>query len=85
MSATWSFEQMTLPRAERRSSIRRIATESGRLFRRCWSSWSVVVVGTRRPFLLPAVRRPTIRVPAMVAWQIGMTSWSSASKMLDGC
>lgn len=31
----------------------------------------------------PAVKRPTIRVPAMVAWQMGMTSWSSASKTLS--
>jgi hypothetical protein len=43
-----------------------------------------VVVGTRRPFLLPTVRRPTMRVPAMVAWQMGITSWSSDSKTLGG-
>ena len=30
----------------------------------------------------PAVSRPTIRVPAMVAWHIGITSCSSASKTL---
>lgn len=30
----------------------------------------------------PAVNRPTIRVPATVAWQMGMTSCSSASKTL---
>lgn len=30
----------------------------------------------------PTVRRPIIRVPAIVAWQMGMTSWSSASKTL---
>jgi hypothetical protein len=51
------------------------------------SSWSEVEVGTSRPLRLPAVRRPTIRVPAMVVWQMGITSWSSASKMLceRGC
>lgn len=73
---------MTFPRAERRSSMRWIFTASGRVLRRCWSSWSVVVVGTRRPFLFPTVKRPTMRVPAIVAWQIGMTSWSSDSKTL---
>lgn len=31
----------------------------------------------------PTVNRPTIRVPAIVAWQIGITSWSSASNTLD--
>ncbi|KAH8631938.1 eukaryotic translation initiation factor 6 [Alternaria alternata] len=31
----------------------------------------------------PAVSLPTILVPAMVAWQMGMTSWSSASKTLS--
>ena len=81
-SATWSLQQMTLPSADNRSSILWILTLSGIELRRCWSSWSVVVVGTRRPFLLPAVRRPMMRVPAIVAWQIGMTSWSSASKTL---
>ncbi len=29
---------------------------------------------------LPAVRRPIIRVPAMLVWTMGMTSPSSASK-----
>lgn len=47
--ATWSLQQMTFPNAERRSSIRWILTWSGRVFRRCCNSWSVVVVGTRRP------------------------------------
>ena len=31
----------------------------------------------------PAVNRPTILVPAIVAWQMGITSWSSASKTLS--
>lgn len=62
--------------------MRWIFTLSGIELRRCWSSWSVVEVGTRRPFLFPAVRRPTMRVPAIVQWQIGITSWSSASKTL---
>src|ERR1700753_1237131 len=52
MRATWSFVQMTLPRAESFSSMRWILTVSGRLLRRCCSSWSVVDVGTRRPFRL---------------------------------
>lgn len=30
----------------------------------------------------PTVNRPRMRVPAMVAWQMGMTSWSSDSKTL---
>jgi hypothetical protein len=30
----------------------------------------------------PAVSLPMILVPAMVAWQMGITSWSSASKTL---
>ena len=30
----------------------------------------------------PAVKRPTILVPAIVAWQMGMTSCNSASKTL---
>jgi hypothetical protein len=47
--ATWSFVQMTLPSAERRSSMRWILTLSGSELRRCWSSWSVVDVGTSRP------------------------------------
>lgn len=33
-------------------------------------------------FTYPAVNRPTMRVPAIVAWQIGMTSCNSASKTL---
>lgn len=74
---------MTFPSAERRSSIRWIFTASGSVLRRCCSSWSVVVVGTRRPFLFPTVKRPTIRVPAIVAWQMGITSWSSDSKTLE--
>ncbi len=48
-SATWSLQQMTLPSADKRSSMRWILTLSGIELRRCWSSWSVVVVGTRRP------------------------------------
>ena len=36
--------------------------------------------GTRGTY--PAVKRPIILVPAIVAWQIGMTSWSSASNTL---
>lgn len=45
-------------------------------------------VRTPRPWLeqdfeaYPAVIRPTIRVPAIVAWQMGITSWSSASNTL---
>jgi hypothetical protein len=31
----------------------------------------------------PAVSLPMILVPAMVAWQMGITSWSSASKTLS--
>lgn len=105
---------MTFPSADKRSSIRWILTLSGIEFRRCWSSWSVVEVGTRSPLRLlhrtcqmptrsqdaplsslvfgsakerggetyPAVKRPIIRVPAIVAWQMGMTSWSSASNTL---
>ena len=80
--ATWSLQQMTLPSADRRSSMRWILTSSGMLLRKCCSSWSDVLVGTRRPLRLPAVRRPMMRVPAMVVWQMGITSWSSASKTL---
>lgn len=80
-SATWSLQHITLPRADNRSSIRCILTESGSVFRSCCSSWSVVDVGTSRPFLLPAVRRPTIRVPAIVHCAMGMRSASSASKI----
>lgn len=78
-------------------------TSSGKLFLKCCSSWSVVLVGTSRPFRFlcartqsamrtspdprpgetyPAVNRPIILVPAIVAWQMGMTSCSSASKIL---
>lgn len=32
----------------------------------------------------PTVNRPTIRVPAIVAWQMGMTSCNSASNTLVG-
>ena len=95
-SAKWSLQQITLPSAESRSSMRWILTASGMEFRRCCSSWSVVVVGTSSPFRLlqrqrastscqtayPAVNRPMMRVPAIVAWQMGMTSCNSASKML---
>ena len=49
--ATWSLQQITFPNADSRSSMRWILTVSGSVFLRCWSSWSVVVVGTRRPFL----------------------------------
>ena len=81
-SATWSLAHMTFPSADNRSSILWILTSSGILFRRCCSSWSVVEVGTNSPFRFPAVSRPMIRVPAIVQWQIGITSWSSASKTL---
>lgn len=40
----------------------------------------MVEVGTRRPFLLPAVRRPTILVPAIVQRAMGIRSASSDSK-----
>lgn len=49
-SATWSLQQMTFPSADNRSSILCILTVSGMEFRRCCSSWSVVDVGTKRPF-----------------------------------
>lgn len=52
-SATWSLVTMQFPRADRRSSTRWMTTESGRAFRRCCSSWSVVVLGTSSPRLLP--------------------------------
>lgn len=42
-----------MPRAESRSSTRRICTESGRQLRMCCSSWSVALLGTRRPCLFP--------------------------------
>lgn len=42
----------------------------------------MVEVGTSKPFLFPAVRRPTMRVPAMVHCAMGIKSASSASKML---
>jgi len=80
--ATWSLQQITLPRALSRSSMRCILTSSGRLSLKCWSSWSVVDVGTSNPFRLPAVSRPTILVPAIVAWHMGITSCNSASKTL---
>lgn len=35
INATWSLQQITLPRADSRSSIRWIFTESGSVFRRC--------------------------------------------------
>lgn len=38
VSATWSLHTMQLPRADSLSSIRWTTTESGRLFRKCWSS-----------------------------------------------
>jgi hypothetical protein len=74
------YQTMTFPRADNLSSIRLILTLSGRLFRRCWSSWSVVAFGTNKPCLylislikkyvknenlFPTVTRPTIRTPAI--------------------
>lgn len=40
----------------------------------------MVVMGTRRPFLLPQHIRPMIRQPEMDVWTTGIWSASSASK-----
>lgn len=48
------------------------------------SPWSVVVLGSSRPFRLPTVMRPTSRVPATEALITGMWSASSASNTLQG-
>ncbi len=61
--------------------MRCTTTSSGSALRMCSSSWSVVLLGTSRPFLLPTVMRPTSRVPAMLHFTTGMWSASSASKM----
>ena len=61
--ATWSLQEITFPRAESLSSRRWMTTVSGRELRRCWSSVSVVVEGTRRPREFPTVTRPTKRQP----------------------
>jgi hypothetical protein len=42
----------------------------------------VVVEGTKRPCLFPTQSLPMIRVPAMLVWIIGITSFSSDSKTL---
>ena len=42
------------------SSTRCTTTSSGNEFRVCSSSWSVVVLGISRPFLLPASRSPRL-------------------------
>ena len=67
------------PRALSRSSMRCTTTSSGSVLRMCSSSWSVVLLGTSSPFLLPTVMRPTSRVPAMLVLTTGMWSASSAS------
>ena len=53
----------------------------GKELRRCCSSWSVVLVGTRRPWRFPVQRRPIMRVPEMVVWISGVEG-SSASNVL---
>lgn len=45
-------------------------------------TWSVVLLGTSSPFLLPTVMRPTRRVPAMEVLMTGMWSASSDSNTL---
>mmetsp|Transcript_5787 Transcript_5787/g.19485 ORF Transcript_5787/g.19485 Transcript_5787/m.19485 type:complete len:240 (-) Transcript_5787:148-867(-) len=80
MSAQWSLHATTLPSADSRSSTRWIRTPSGSELRRWSSSWSVVVLGTTSPFLLPTTTRPTMRVPAMEVCTTGMCSASSCSK-----
>lgn len=52
---------MTFPSAERRSSTLWIRTESGRQFLMCCNSWSVVLLGTKRPWRFPAEEQPTDR------------------------
>lgn len=74
---------ITLPNAESLSSIRLIWTESGKLFRICCNSWSVVAFGTKRPWRLPTVILPTIRIPAIVQWITGIVSANSASRKLN--
>lgn len=51
--ATWSLQAITLPRADSLSSTLCTLTLSGREFRICCSSVSVVVFGTNNPFLFP--------------------------------
>mmetsp|Transcript_18663 Transcript_18663/g.63047 ORF Transcript_18663/g.63047 Transcript_18663/m.63047 type:complete len:217 (-) Transcript_18663:156-806(-) len=75
--ATWSLQEMQLPSADKRSSTRCTTTLSGKALRRCCSSWSPHVFGTRRPRLLPAQTRPRKRHPEMDAWTTGMCSPSS--------
>lgn len=53
---------MTLPRADSLSSTLWILTASGRQFLMCCSSWSVVLLGTKRPWRLPDYRRKNRKV-----------------------
>ena len=43
----------------------------------------MVVLGTRRPCLFPAVNRPIIRVPAIDVWITGIVSPRAASNTLQ--
>jgi len=63
---------MQLPNADSFYSTLTTLTPSGKEFLIFLSSLSVVLLGTMSPFLLPAVVRPTIRVPPTVVWITGI-------------
>ena len=65
-SATWSLVTMQFPRADSRSSTLWITTVSGKAFRRCCSSWSVVVLGTSSPRLFPGGAETLQRVEGAI-------------------
>jgi hypothetical protein len=62
---------ITLPRADKFSSSFVILTPSGKYLDIYSYSSSVIDVGTKRPFLLPAVILPTILVPDIEDEMIG--------------
>ncbi|MES1920821.1 hypothetical protein MHBO_002452 [Bonamia ostreae] len=62
--------------------MRRTTTESGREFRRWASSESAIEFGSKRPFLLPTARLPTVLMPAIVHRITGTCEDSSASNAL---
>ena len=56
-------------------------TSSGSEFLIFFSSLSVTIYGTSRPFLFPQVTRPIIRVPPIEHLMTGIYFAKSASKM----
>ena len=81
--ATWSLHTITLPNADKRSVTLCNLIASGKAFRKCCNSKSVVDSGTSSPCLLPTHRRPIIRQPAIDPCTTGITSLNSRSKTLQ--